>query len=257
MMTMVGVLPQIIMAKGGTALIYNSGMHFQTLFRIIVFIYIGAIALWLVLVPFSLRITGVGSSQKPTREQTIRVIKNKSNWLVALANWFFTLAAITFTSYIIRYLTTVKGMEQNQAANIYSYVTILGLFSMMAFGVISDKLHTKRKIAIMSYFTGAGALVLLALIPANLIWIYIIYWGTLPRSIAPMGQASATDVAELPADIPIVNSVKNVINHVGTILLGILIGYSIQYLGYTVTIFFMAGGMVIGGICWIFAKRIP
>ena len=93
MMTMVGVLPQIIMAKGGTALIYNSGMHFQTLFRIIVFIYIGAIALWLVLVPFSLRITGVGSSQKPTREQTIRVIKNKSNWLVALANWFFTMAA--------------------------------------------------------------------------------------------------------------------------------------------------------------------
>ena len=44
----------------------------------------------------------------------------------------------------------------------------------------------------------AAALVLLALIPANLIWIYIIYWGTLPRSIAPMGQASATDVAELP-----------------------------------------------------------
>ena len=257
MMTMVGVLPQIIMAKGGTALIYNSGMHFQTLFRIIVFIYIGAIALWLVLVPFSLRITGVGSSQKPTREQTIRVIKNKSNWLVALANWFFTLAAITFTSYIIRYLTTVKGMEQSQAANIYSYVTILGLFSMMAYGVISDKLHTKRKIAIMSYFAGAGALVLLALIPASLIWIYIIYWGTLPRSIAPMGQASATDVAELPADIPIVNSVKNVINHVGTIILGILIGYLIQYLGYTFTIFFMAGGMVVGGILWIFAKRIP
>ena len=64
-------------------------------------------------------------------------------------------------------------------------------------------------------------------------------------------------MAELPADIPIVNSVKNVINHVGTIVLGILIGYSIQYLGYTVTIFFMAGGMVIGGILWIFAKRIP
>lgn len=257
MMTMVGVLPQIIMAKGGTALIYNSGMHFQTLFKIIVAVYIGALAIWLALVPFSLRIHGTGSSQKPTREQTIRVIKNKSNWFVALANWFFTLAAITFTSYIIRYLTTEKGMDQTHAANIYSYVTILGLFSMMAFGVISDKLHTKRKIAIMSYFAGAGALVLLALIPANLIWIYIIYWGTLPRSIAPMGQASATDVAELPADIPIVNSVKNVINHVGTIVLGIALGYSIQYLGYTITIIFMAVGMAIGGVFWIFAKRIP
>lgn len=256
MMTMVGVLPQVIMAKGGTALIYNSGMHFQTLFKIIVAIYLGALVIWLILVPFSLRISGTGSSQKPTREQTIRVIKNKSNWCVALANWFFTLAAITFTSYIIRYLTT-KGIAQAQAANIYSYVTILGLFSMMAFGVISDKLHTKRKIAIMSYFSGAGALVLLALLPANLIWIYIIYWGTLPRSIAPMGQASATDIAELPMDIPVVNSVKNVINHVGTIILGIALGYSIQYLGYDITIFLMAGGMAIGGVLWIFAKRIP
>ena len=98
---------------------------------------------------------------------------------------------------------------------------------------------------------------LLALLPANLIWIYIVYWGTLPRSIAPMGQASATDIAELPADIPVVNSVKNVINHVGTIILGIALGYAIQYLGYDITIFLMAGGMAIGGVFWILAKNIP
>lgn len=255
-MTMVGVLPQVIMAKGGTALMVNSGMHFQTLFKIIAAVYAGALIIWLIIVPFSLRINGVGSAVKPTKEQTMRVIKNKSNWFVALASLFFNLAAITFTSYIIRYLTT-KGMAQTQAANIYSYVTILGLFSMMAFGVISDKLHTKRKIAIMSFFAGAGALVLLAILPANMIWIYIVFWGTLPRSIAPMTQASATDVAEVPSDIPVVNSVKSVINHVGTIICGILIGYAIQYLGYNVTIFIMAGGLVLGGIFWILAKRIP
>ena len=256
MMTMVGVLPQIIMAKGGTALIYNSGMHFQTLFRIIVFIYIGAIALWLVLVPFSLRITGVGSSQKPTREQTIRVIKNKSNWLVALANWFFTLAAITFTSYIIRYLTTVKGMEQNQAANIYSYVTILGLFSMMAFGVISDKLHTKRKIAIMSFVAGAVAFVVLGVVPANMIWLYVVLWGTLPRSISGMTSATATDIAELPSDVPIINSVRSTIAQVGSIVIGILMGYGIQYLGYQAMVFILAGGMLVGAVLWFFAKQV-
>jgi len=256
MMTMVGVLPQIIMAKGGTALMVNSGMHFQTLFRIISFVYLGALGLWLILVPFSLRINGVGSAAKPTKEQTIRVIKNKSNWLVALANVFFSLAAVSFTSYIIRFLTT-KGMAQTEAANIYSYVTILGLFSMMAFGIISDKLHTKRKIAIMSYFSGAGALILLAFLPAGLIWIYVIFWGTLPRSIAPMGQASASDVAEIPSDIPVVNSVKSVITHVGTIVFGILLGYSIQYLGYNLTIILMAGGMALGGFFWILAKKIP
>lgn len=255
-MTIVGVVPQVVMAKGGTALMVNSGMHFQTLFRIIAFVYLGALALWLILVPFSLKIHGIGSAAKPTKEQTRRIIKNKSNWFVALANVFFSLAAVTFSSYIIRYLTT-KGIEQTKAANIYSYVTIIGLFSMMAFGIISDKLHTKRKIAIVSFFSGTVALVLLALIPANLIWIYIAFWGTLPRSIAPMGQASASDIAEIPSDIPVVNSVKSVITHVGTIVFGILLGYSIQYLGYDITIYLMAGGMALGGVFWILAKKIP
>jgi len=255
-MTVVGVLPQVVMAKGGTALMVNSGMHFQTLFKIIAFVYLGALALWLFLVPFSLKIHGVGSAAKPTKEQTRRIIKNKSNWFVALANVFFSLAAVTFSSYIIRYLTT-KGIEQTKAANIYSYVTIIGLFSMMAFGIISDKLHTKRKIAIVSFFSGTAALVLLALLPANLIWIYIAFWGTLPRSIAPMGQASASDIAEIPSDIPVVNSVKSVITHVGTIVFGILLGYSIQYLGYDITIYLMAGGMALGGVFWILAKKIP
>lgn len=250
------IVPQVVMTKGGTALMVNSGLTFQTIFRIIAFVYLAALVIWVLLVPFSLKITGVGSQQKPTREQTIRVMKNKSNWLVALANIFFNVASITFTAYIIRFLTT-KGMTQSEAANIYSYTTIIGLFSMIAFGFISDKLKTKRKIAIMSFFAGAGAYVLLGILPANLIIIYIVVWGTLPRSIAGMTQASASDIAELPADIPIVNSIKNTITQVGAIIMGILIGYAIQYLGYNITIYMVAGGMVIGGILWILAKRIP
>ncbi len=255
-MIMVGVLPQIVMAKGGTALMVNSGIHFQVLFKIIALIYIGALVLWLILVPFSLKITGIGSSAKPTREQTIRVMKNKNNWYVSIANMLFGLAATTFASYIIRYLTT-KGIDQTHAATIYSYTTILGLVSMLIFGWLSDKLHTKRKIAIMSFFSGAGILILLTLLPASLIWIYIALWGTLPRSIAGMAGSSAADIAELPADIPIVNSIKTTISNVGSIIFGILIGYEIQYFGYNVTIILLACGMVIGGILWILAKKIP
>ncbi|MCQ2512878.1 MAG: MFS transporter [Lachnospiraceae bacterium] len=255
-MIMVGILPQVIMAKGGTALMVNSGIHFQVLFKIISLIYVCAIGLWLALVPFSLKITGIGNAAKPTREQTIRVIKNKNNWYVALANMLFSIASITFASYIIRYLTT-KGIEQTKAATIYSYTTILGLFSMIIFGIISDKLKTKRKIAIMSFFSGTVALILLAIVPANFIWIYILMWGTLPRSIAGMSGSSAADIAELPADVPIVNSVKGTISGVGTIIFGILLGYSIQYLGYDFTIILMAIGMAIGGFLWILAKKIP
>ena len=85
----------------------------------------------------------------------------------------------------------------------------------------------------------------------------MLVWGTLPRSVAVMVQSSSADIAEVPTDIPIVNSVKGTIMQVGSIITGILLGYMIQYLGYNVSIFVLAGGMVIAAILWMFAKRIP
>ena len=256
LMIMAGVLPQVIMAKGGTALMLSSGLSFQTIFRIIGGVYIGMLALWLILVPFSLRISGVASAAKPTREQTLRVMRNKSGILVAIANIFITATTITFTAYVIKFLTT-KGIEQSRAADIYSFTTILGLISMIAFGFISDWLKTKRKIAIMSSLAGALAFVLLAVLPANLIFIYVFLWGTLPRSLAGMTSASAANIAEVPTDVPIVTSVKNTISSIGSIFVGILMGYMIQYLGYQFTIYCLAAGMVASAVCWFFAKRVP
>ena len=74
---------------------------------------------------------------KPTKEQTRRVFKNKTNWLVSLAFITFNAVAIGFTSYVIKFLVS-KGMEQHQAANAYSYVTIIGLAAMILSGIISD-----------------------------------------------------------------------------------------------------------------------
>ena len=128
---------------------------------------------------------------------------------------------------------------------------------MIAFGFISDKLHTKRKIAIVSFFAGAGAYFLLGILSPSFMFIWVILWGTFPRSIAGMTSASAADIAEVPTDIPVVNSIKNTISQVGSILLGILYGFTIQWFGYQVTIFIIAAEMVLGGICWIFAKKIP
>lgn len=256
MMIFAGVIPSVLMSKGGTMLLLRLNLTFQRIFLIIAILYAVFIVVWCVMVPFSLKVHGVSSAIKPTREQTMRVVKNKSNWLVALANIAFTGASITFMAYIIPFLMT-KGIPQEQAADLYSYNTVLGLISMIAFGFISDKLHTKRKIAIVSFFAGAVAYTLLAVLPSGFMFIWVILWGTLPRSIAGMTSASAADIAETPSDIPIANSVKNTISQIGTILIGILYGFTIQWFGYEVTAIIIAVELVLGGICWIFAKKIP
>ena len=250
------VLPQVIITKGGSSLMLSTGLDFKGVFAIICGMYVLAIIIIIIIVPQSLRVHGVADSTKPTKEQTRRVYKNKTNWLVSLAFITYNAVAIGFTSYVIKFLVT-KGMEMHQAANTYSYATLLGLVSMLVSGMLADKLGTKRKIVIVGYVGAAVAMILLAGLPANLIFIYIILYGTVPRSIAPLTNATAADIAELPMDIPIVNSVKTTILQVGSVLNTILMGFLIQFLGYQTTIFILAGECLVGAILWIFAKKIP
>jgi len=255
LMVMATVVPQVIMTKGGTTLMVNSGLTFQQLFLIVCGIYALAILVWAAAVPFKVKIHGIASSQKATKEQTARVWKNKSAWMVAIALIFYNAGAMTFTAYIIKFLTT-KGLTQMEAANYYSLTTIIGLASMIVFGIVSDKFKTRRKIAIMSFGFAALAFIVLGLVPSTLVWVYVALWGTLPRSIAGLTNATSAEIAEVPSDIPIVNSVRNTISSVGSILIGILMGYSVQYIGYQITTYIIAAGMVVGGILWFFAKKI-
>ncbi len=249
--------PQVLITKGGATLMNSSGMSFQTIFIIITILYVVAILSCFIFIPYDLKINGVASSEKPTKEQTKRVFKNSSNWLVNIAYVFFGVVSINFSMYVVKFLVDDKGFEFAQAANIYSYTTIIGMVAMLVFGWISDKLGSKRKIVIIGYIAGAIALVLLAVLPGNLIMIYIVLYGTLPRSIAGLTTASAADIAENPSDIPIVTSVRNEVMQIGSVIFTAVMGYSVQYLGYATTIYMLAGGMVIGAICWVFAKKIP
>lgn len=250
------VAPQIIITKGGSVLMIKSGMSFQTIFVIVTVLYAAAAAICLTLIPSELKINGMASDVKPTREQTMKVFQDKSNWLVNIAYIFFSVVSITFSMYVVRFLT-IKGLNPSRAADVYSYTTLLGMGSMLVFGWISDRLKTKRKIVIAGYFAGAVALVLLAKLPAGLIFIYVIVYGTLPRSIAGLTTASSADIAEAPADVPIVNSFRNEITQIGTVFFSLIMGYAIQYLGYEATIYALSVSMVIGGVCWIFARKIP
>ena len=241
------VAPQILITKG---------MSFLQIFAGIAVMYTLAIVVCMINIPVSIKANGVAADEKPTREQTLRVFKNKSNWLVNIAYIFFSLVSVSFSAYVVKYMI-IKGLEPGQAASVYSYTTLIGMASMFVFGLISDKLGTKRKIVMAGFFAGAVALICLVNLPASMIMVYVIVYGTLPRSIAGLSTASATDIAEVPSDVPVVNSLKNEVTQVGTVVFTIVLGYIIQCLGYEIAIYLLAGTMVLGGICWFFAKRIP
>lgn len=250
------VLPQVIITKGGATLMTQTGMTFKDIFGIIGIMYIVASVIWVIIVPGTVHVHGIADDTKPTKEQTMRVYKNVSGWLVAVAYIFFNAVSIAFTSYVIKVLN-LKGFEMGQAANIYSYTTLIGIVAMIFFGWLADKLGTKRKIVIVGYVACAASMILLAVLPANLIFIYVVLYGTLPRSIAGLTGACSADIAEVPSDIPIVNSLRNTVTQIGSVVMTLLMGFMIQYLGYNFTIYILAAESFLGAVCWFFAKRIP
>lgn len=250
------VLPQVIITKGGATLMINTGLSFQGVFTIIAGMYVVAIIVWLIIVPGTVHVHGIADSTKPTKEQTRRVFKNKSNWLISIAFISFNAIAVGFTSYVIKVLN-LKGFEMHEAANIYSYTTLIGIAAMIFFGWLADKLGTKRKIVIIGYISCGVALILLSVLPANLIFIYVVLYGTLPRSIAGLTNASSADIAEVPMDIPIVTSVRNTVTQIGSVLMTILMGFLIQFMGYDFTIYVLAATSFVSAVLWFFARKIP
>lgn len=255
-MVVMAMIAQIIHTRVSTKLMLAYNLSLQTVLLIIGLIQAVCLIFAILVIPGSVRVTGKSSAAKPTREQTMRIYKSPSVWCVSLAMVCFQLALMSFNSYIIQFLV-IRGMDQTKASTTFSYSTLISVFSMLFFGWLSGKLQTKRKIVMFSFFSGVLVLLLLAHLPIDAIFLYVLCYGTLPRSVAGLTTASAHDLAEVPADVPIVNSFKETVTHVGNALGGIATGYLLQYAGYYVTIYVLAGLMAVGGVLWMFAKKVP
>lgn len=250
------MVAQIINTRGSTWLMVSKGISFKTIFTGILIAQAIACVLWLFIMPGDFNIIGNTEVIKASKEETMRVYKEPGNWLVAISMGFYLLISTVFSAYAIKYLV-VKGLEQSNAANMYSYTTLFSIAAMLISGWLSGKLHTKRKIAIFSYFGCVVTMVCLVLLPKELIFIYIVLFGFVPRAITGMGQAAASDLAESPAQVPIINSLRNTVSQVIALVGGIAMGYAIQYWGYATTIYILAALQAVGGICWIFTKKVP
>ncbi|MCR5666644.1 MAG: MFS transporter [Eubacterium sp.] len=260
-MVTVGMLGQVILTViCGKVLVSEwnpTGVSMQEVFKWILILFIIALVIWIIVIPGSLKMSGSLSDVRPTKEQTMRVFKSKDSWLVAIALICFNVAIVSFSAFVIGNFLVPKGMDYQSAASTYGMTSVIGIISMLVFGVLSDVLKTKRKLATFSFFTGIIALLLLLYLPAGLIWLYVLVFGTLPRSVAGMSSACAPDIAEVPADIPVVNGFRTAVGNIGSVVGTVLMGFILQMAGQASAIYVLCIFMAVGGFCWLFAKKIP
>ena len=225
-----------------------------------VYIYIAVIqaiciGVFVIVCGKDVRISGSTQQEKPSRERTIRVYKNKNLWFITIAKFMFTTAIVCFGLNIPTYFVEL-GMTSVQANGLYSISSLLGIAAMVGSGVIADKFKSCRKVAIVAFAGGAVMFVLLAKLPVSMMIIFVLIYGTIPRAISPMTDSSVGNIVEAKSDVPIARSLLDTFDKVGLAIIPIVMGYVIELSGWTVLIIGLAVCMVIGTIMWILAKKI-
>jgi predicted MFS family arabinose efflux permease len=215
------------------------------------------IVLWFIVCGSHVKISGRQNAEKPTKEQTQAVYKNKSLWLVSIGFTLFMVAVVGFGMYIPSYWIS-EGMDPVKANSTYSISTILGLFMMVVSGIISDKLKGRiRVILVIAMLGGALSMLLVRFLPLNLVMVFILVYGTLPRPVNPLVQAAMPHLVDNPMNIPIANSLRDTVTGLAMIVSSVVIGFLIQLGGYHLTMIVLAGLLILGAILFANAKDVP
>lgn len=219
--------------------------------------------LWLFYANRSVTILGLRDPNAPPAEiqseaKSMRglraVIRNRGLWLITIANMLYGVCIIQFNSYVPHYLTT-RGMALDAANSLYNVAVICGVISMFSAGFISDKLKTKRKLAMFAFYASIVIYYLLMKLPLDLVVIFMIFSGLIPRMASTVTFSAVGEL--LPAeDVPLGNSLLQMMIQVGNIVGNLFVGFLIQSAGYQVSIYVMMAIMAIGGLCWTFNRKV-
>lgn len=193
------------------------------------------------------------TSSKPKRGLGA-VVTNKGLWLITIANTLYGVCLIQFNSYVPHYLTT-RGMALDDANSLYNVAVICGVISMFSAGFISDKLKTKRKMAMFAFYTAVVIYYLLMKLPMDMMILFMIFSGLIPRMASTVTFSAVGELLP-PEDVPLGNSLLQMMIQVGNIVGNLFVGFLIQAAGYTVSIYVMMVIMFIAGLCWTLNRSV-
>ncbi len=178
------------------------------------------------------------------------VLTNKNLWLLTISSALYGPCIIQFSSYIPTYLMT-RGMELTTANNLYNIAVVCGIISMVCSGVISDKLGTRRKLAIFANLATMLIYFLFVHLPLGFVIPFMILFGLIPRMISVLTYSSIKTVISNADDVPLANSVFTTAAQLAGIVGNIILGFLIQYMGYNITVYVLMGILFACALMWV------
>ncbi len=185
-----------------------------------------------------------------------QVLKDPKLWVLSIAYGFFGLATLGVMSQLSSFLQDVKGYELQTSLNIITIAAVIGMVGSVIWGVIDQKIGTKRTSVIFGIWYGIGiALLLVNNMPCFIIGIIMLGAGIGGNGNFPPSMAALIyGRKEFPMYYSVMLTILGCVRSLSFVILAVL--HSVTS-GYTVPYIVFAILAVLGGVMVAFVKVKP
>lgn len=183
-------------------------------------------------------------------------LKNPKTWIFGVAYGFFGLATVGIMSQLVGFFQITKGYDFQSALNVVTIAAVIGIVGSVLWGIVDQKIGTKKTSLIFGIWYCIGILLLLS---SNtvIMWLGIVMLGA---GIGGNGNFPPSMAALIYGrrDFPICYSVMNtIVGVVRSLSFGVLAILRSISEGYTLPYVVFAIIALVGGLMVIFVNVVP
>ena len=183
-------------------------------------------------------------------------LKNPKTWIFGVAYGFFGLATVGIMSQLVGFFQTTKGYDFQAALNVVTIAAVIGIVGSVLWGVVDQKIGTKKTSVLFGIWYCIGILLLLSSNTAIMVAGIVMGGagiggnGNFPPSMAALIYGRK--------DFPICYSVMNtIVGVVRSLSFGVLAVLRMISDGYTLPYVVFAIIALVGGLMIIFVNVVP
>lgn len=183
-------------------------------------------------------------------------LKNPRTWVFGVAYGFFGMATVGIMSQLVGFFQETKGYSMQAALNVVTAAAIIGIIGSVVWGIVDQKIGTKKTSVIFGIWYCIGILLLLS----GSTVIMIIGIVMLGAGIGGNGNFPPSMAALIYGrkDFPICYSVMNtIVGVVRSLSFAVLAGLRVISSGYTLPYVVFAIVALAGGLMIIGVKVVP
>lgn len=183
-------------------------------------------------------------------------LKNPKTWVFGVAYGFFGMATVGIMSQLVGYFQDTKGYTLQAALNVVTIAAVIGIAGSVIWGVVDQKIGTKKTSVIFGIWYCIGILLLLSSsFPIMVIGIVMLGAGIGGNGNFPPSMAALVyGRKDFPICYSVLNTIVGVVRSLSFAVLAVLRAVSS---GYTLPYVVFAAVALVGGLLIIGVKVVP